>query len=183
MCIWCLFTTQFSLVILCQISVACSESWYQKLEFCVTSFWFYYHWLWWSSWHAMLALFLLYVFLVWIFSWCDLFQITATDASCILYIICSQFITFEHVKLCSAYWAWLVALLTSPYAILLNLILQLTSEFSLSCSDLFKVSTEDSDHVIYYMVVLIVDTDCNCFYIIFSILLVWHRSDLFNVSL
>ena len=29
-----------------------------KLEFCVISLWFYYHRFWWSSWHAMLALFL-----------------------------------------------------------------------------------------------------------------------------
>ena len=40
-CICCLFTTYFSLVILSQISAACSKSWYRKLEFCVTSFWFY----------------------------------------------------------------------------------------------------------------------------------------------
>ena len=111
MCICCLFTTQLSLVILGQISAARSESWYRKLEFCFTSFWFYYHRLWWSSWHAMLALFLLYVFLVWIFSWRDLFQVTGTDASCVLYIICSQFITFEQVTLCSAYCAWFVGLL------------------------------------------------------------------------
>ena len=151
MCIWCLFTTQFSLVILGQISVACSESWYRKLEFCVTSFWFYYHRLWWSSWHAMLALFLLYVFLVWIFSWRDLFQVTGTDASCVLYIICSQFITFEQVTLYSAYSTWFVALLKSLYAVIcfwLNLILQFTSEFSLSYTDLCKVSSEDSHNVI-----------------------------------
>ena len=93
---------------------------YRKLEFCVTSFCFLYHQLWWSSWHAMLALFLLYVFLVWIFSWRDLFQVTGTDASCVLYIICSQFITFEQVTLCSSYCAWFVALLASPYAVLLR---------------------------------------------------------------
>ena len=33
------------------------------------------------------------------------------------------------------------------------------------------------------MVVLIAETEGNCFYIILSILLVWRRSDLFNVSL
>ena len=33
------------------------------------------------------------------------------------------------------------------------------------------------------MVVLIAEIEGNCFYIILSILLVWHRSDLFNVSL
>ena len=36
----------------CQISAARWESWYRKLEFCFTSFCFYYHRLWWSSWHA-----------------------------------------------------------------------------------------------------------------------------------
>ena len=120
MCIFCLFTTQLSLVILGPISAARSESWYRKLEFCFTSFWFYYHRLWWSSWHAMLALFLLYVFLVWIFSRHDLFQVTGTDASCVLCIICSQFITFEQVTLCSTYCAWFAALLASTYAVLLR---------------------------------------------------------------
>ena len=117
----------------------------------------YYYRLWWSSWHAMLALFLLHVFLVWIFSWCDLLQVTGTDASCVLYIICSQHITFEEVKLYCSYCAWFVALLASPYAALLhtctylfwlNLIVQFTSEFSLSHTDLCKVSTEVSDLVI-----------------------------------
>ena len=120
MCICCLFTTHLSLVILGLISAARSESWYQKLEFCFTSFWFYYHRLWWSSWHVMLALFLLYAFLVWIFSWRDLFQVTGTDPTCVLYIICFQFITFEVVTLCSAYCAWFVALLSSLYAVLLR---------------------------------------------------------------
>ena len=68
----------------------------------------------------MLALFLLYVFLVSIFSWRDLFQVTGTDANCVIYIICSQFITFEQVTLCSAYCTWFVALLASPYAVLLR---------------------------------------------------------------
>ena len=121
MCICCLFTTQLSLVILGQISAARSESWYRKLEFCFTSFWFYYHRLWWSSWHAMLAIFLFSnISLVWTFSWRDLFQVPGTDASCVLYIISSQFITFEQVTLCSAYCAWFVALLASPYAVLFH---------------------------------------------------------------
>ena len=68
---------------------------------------------------VMLALFLLYVFLVWIFCCHDLFQVTGTDASCVLYIICSQFITFEQVTLCSSYCAWFVALLASSYTVLL----------------------------------------------------------------
>ena len=76
--------------------------------------------LWWSSWHAMLVLFLLYIFLVWTFSWRDLFQVTGTDASCVLYIICSQFITFEQVTFYSAYCAWFVVLFASLYAVLLR---------------------------------------------------------------
>ena len=133
MCICCLFTTQLSLVIL---SAACSESWYRRLEFCLTSFWFYYHRLWWSSWHAMLALFLLYVFLVWIFSWCDLFQVTGTDASYVLYIIRFQFITFEQVTLCSAYCAWFVTLLVWPYAVLLH-----------TCTSLFLAQFDSSVYI------------------------------------
>ena len=111
------FPMQLSLVILGQISAAYSESWYQKLEFCFTSFWFYYRRLWWRSWYATLALFLLYVFLVWIFSWHDLFQVKGTDASCFLYIICSQFITFEQVTVCFTYGTWFIALLASLYVI------------------------------------------------------------------
>ena len=68
----------------------------------------------------MLALFLLDVFLVWIFNWRDLFQVIRTESSCVLYIICSQFITFEQVEFYSAYCAWFVALLASPYAVLLR---------------------------------------------------------------
>ena len=149
---WMLF---YYLVILGQISTACSEPLYRKLEFCFTSFWFYHHRLWWSSWHAMLALFLLYLFLVWIFSLRDLFQVTATDASCVLYIICSQFITFKalfcllHLLYC------IVGIIFCRFGFALfvicfwlNLIVQFTSEFSLSFFHLCKVSTEDSDHVI-----------------------------------
>ena len=58
---------------------------------------------------------------VWIFSWCDLLHVTGTDASCVLYIICSSLITYEHVTLYSAYCAWFVALLVSPYAVLLRI--------------------------------------------------------------
>ena len=113
MCICCLFTTQLSLDILDQISAARSESWYWKREFCFTSFWCYYH----RLWHRI---FLLCVFLVWIFSWRDLFQVAGTDDSCVLYIICSQFITFQQVTLCSYCCAWFVALFASPYAVLLR---------------------------------------------------------------
>ena len=57
--------------------------------------------------------------LVWIFSGRDLFQVTQTDARRVLYIICSQFVTFEQFTLYSAYCAWFVVLLVSPYAVLL----------------------------------------------------------------
>ena len=33
----------------------------------------------------------------------------------LFYIICFQFITFEHAMLYSSYWAWFIALLASPY--------------------------------------------------------------------
>ena len=71
----------------------------------------------------MLALFLLYILLVWIFSWRDLFQVGRTDASCVLYVICSQFIAFEQVTVCSAYYVRFVALFVNgwlPYAVLLR---------------------------------------------------------------
>ena len=117
-CICCFFASMFSLVILSQISVTCSNLWYWKLSFCVTSFWFYYHQLWWSHWHAMLSLFLLYVILVWIFSGHDLFQVLGTGTSCVLYIICFQFIPLN--KSCSIVsdCTWFIALLASPYALL-----------------------------------------------------------------
>ena len=65
----------------------------------------------------------------------------------------------------------------------LNLIVQFMSEFSLSCADLCKVSTESGDHVISWIVVLIAEIEGNYFYITLSILLAWRRYDLFNVSL
>ena len=170
----------------------CSESWYCKLEFCFTSLAFCYHRLWSSSWYAMLALFSLYVFMVWIFKWCDLFQVTGTNVSWVLYITCSQFITFEQVTLYSSYCMWFAASLASSFVVFLRtcsyffwltLIVQFTSEFILSCADLCKVSTEDGDHVISEMMVLIAEIESNCSYIVLSILIVWLRCDLFNVSL
>ena len=164
MCIWCLFTTQFSLVILSQISVACSESWYWKLEFCVTSFWFYYHRLWWSSWHAMLALFLLYIFLVRIFSWhMEIISMVGVTSSRSQELRCSLHNLFSahnlsanHALFCQLHlfcsivgWHHLMPFCCALAFICfwLNLIVQFTSEFNLSCTDLCKVSTEDSDHV------------------------------------
>ena len=107
--------------------------------------------------HAMLALFLLYVFLVSIFSWSDLFQVTGTDASCVLYINCPQFITFEQVTVCSVYCDWSGAFLAWPYAVLLrtfpylflvqfDISLYIIIQFTLP--DLCKVRTEDGDQVI-----------------------------------
>ena len=76
------------------------------------------------------------VFVVWIFSWRDLFHVTVTDASCVLYIICFQFITFEQVTLYSAYCAWFVALLASPYAVLLR-----------TCPYLFLAESDSSVYI------------------------------------
>ena len=155
--ICCFFTTNLSLVIIGQISVARSESWYRKLEFCFPSFCFCYHRRWWSSWYAMLALFLSHVFLVWIFSWRDLFKVTGTNASCVLYIICFQLITFEQSRSVPSIAPGLLHCWHNlkPFCFALTLIcfwfnsiVQFTSEFSLSCADLCKVSTEDGDHVI-----------------------------------
>ena len=122
------------LSILGHISAACS---YWKLEFCATSFWFYHHRLWWSSWHTMLELFLLYKFMVWIFSWCDLFQVTETDTTCVLYVICFQFITFETIMLYAVYCAWFVILLALPYAVLLH-----------TCPYLFLAQFDSSVYII-----------------------------------
>ena len=83
-----------------------------------------------------LTLFLFYVFLVWIFSWRGLFQVTGTDANCVLYIICSQFITFEQVALFSAYCAWFIALFASSYTVLLC-----------SCPCLFLSQFDSSVHI------------------------------------
>ena len=66
------------------------------------------------------GIFSLICILVWIFSLRDLFQVTGTEASCVLYTICSQLITFQQVTLFSAYCAWFVALLASPYTVLLR---------------------------------------------------------------
>ena len=70
----------------------------------------------------------------------------------LFYIICFQFITFEHAMLYSSYWAWFIALLASTYAALfctcfcfwLNLLVHLTSAFNLSCNDLCQVRTKGS---------------------------------------
>ena len=103
---YCLLTSCFSLVALSQISAACAKSWYWKLEFCVISFWF------------LLSLtlmkqvtcnvgiiFLLYVFLFWVFSRHDLYQVARSADSCAIYIIFLQFLTFDQATLYSAaYW-------------------------------------------------------------------------------
>ena len=105
--------SQFNLVILSQFSAACSKSWYFKLEFSVTSFWFCYHRLWWSSWHTIVVLFLWYVFLIWILSTYDLFEVIETDASCVLCIICFQFILLIKSRFILFDCTWFVALLAS----------------------------------------------------------------------
>ena len=86
-----------------------------------------------------------------------MFQLIGTDASCALYIICSKFITSEQVTLCSDYWGLVCCTVAITLVVLLrlalicfwlHLVVQFTSEFSSSCADLCKVSTEDGDHVI-----------------------------------
>ena len=149
-----MLTTQFSLVILGHISVSCSKSWYRKLELCVISFWFYCHRLWWSSSRAILESFLLYVFLAWIFSCWDLFQVTGSDASYIVCIIscplsksCSILSIADSLLHC---WHQLMSFCFA-FALncfWLNFIVQFTLEFILICTDMRKVCTEDSDHVI-----------------------------------
>ena len=135
----------------------------------------------------MLALFLLYVFFQ-----RDLFQVTGTDASCVLYIICSQFIVLSKSRFVIPITAGLLhcwhhfmpfCFALSLICFWLNLIVRITSELSLSCADLRKVSTEEDDHVISQILVLVAEIEGNCFYITLSILLVWDKSGLFNVSL
>ena len=139
--------------------------------------------------NILLALSLLYLFLVRIFSWCDLFQVTGTNTSCVLCLICSPLSKPRSILPIAPgllhCWHHLM-LLCFPFAFIcfwLNLIVQFTPESSLSCTDQCKVSTEDSDYVILQMVALIVKIEGNFFYTIFGILLVWRRSDLLNVSL
>ena len=115
-----LFTTQLSLFILGQISAARSERWYRKLEFCFNSWWFYYHRLSWNSSHAMLALFFLYSFLVWIFSWRDLFQVTGTVRDLLKGYELRTNYAKSTTSVTFAYCAWFVALLSSPYPVLLR---------------------------------------------------------------
>ena len=54
------------------------------------------------------------IFLIYTYFWLEclvgVFQVTRTDTSCVLYITCSYFITFEQVMLYSAYCIWFVAL-------------------------------------------------------------------------
>ena len=65
----------------------------------------------------------------------------------------------------------------------LSLIVHFTSAFALNCSDLCKVNAEDNDHVILQMVVHIAKIVGHCLYILFSIVVVWNRYQLFSVSL
>ena len=96
-CIWWSFTAYLSLFRLSLILAACSESWYWKLEFSVTSFWFYNHRLWWSSWHGMFGVISLISILVWIFSvTCSRLQELTLV---VFFTFLFQFIIFEQVKL------------------------------------------------------------------------------------
>ena len=93
-CICCLSTTQFSLVIFSQISVNCSKSSYWIPEVYFTSFWLYHHWLWWISWYNVDIISFIHI-LVWIFKGHGFFQVTRTNASYVLYIICFQLIALS----------------------------------------------------------------------------------------
>ena len=73
--------------------------------------------------YALLALFLLCVFSVWIFSERDLFLVLGTDASCVLYIICFQFINLRKLRFILSYYTWFIALLASHYAVFFPLCL------------------------------------------------------------
>ena len=144
---WCLIL--FVAESCCSTGFRCTFSWLWGNQ-CFLNFRFYYHRLWWSSWHAMVAFFSYTYFWFGYFSLRDLFQVTGTDASCVLYIICPQFILFEPVTLCSSYCVSFVALLASPYAVLLrtwsyslfvfgSIWIQF-SEFSLSCAEYPKLA-------------------------------------------
>ena len=120
MCICHLFTAQLSLVILGQIFAARSESWYRKLEFCSRHSGFiiidFDEAAAIQCWHYFSYLYFWFGYLV---------GMTCSRSQKLMlvvffFIICSQFITFEQVKLCSVHWVWFVALLTSPYVISLR---------------------------------------------------------------
>ena len=114
-CICCFSSTQFSLVIISQISDAYSKS---LPSFIIIDFDE-------ATEMQCLVLFILYILLVSIFSGRDLFQVRETDAGCVFYMICFQLITFKEVMLYSAYCAWFIALLASPYAVLFHTCLHL----------------------------------------------------------
>ena len=80
--------------------------------------------------------------------------VTGTDASCVYCIICSPLSKLHSILPIAPgllhCWHHLM-LFCFVFALIcfwLRLIVQFTFEFSLSCTDLCKVSTEDSDHVI-----------------------------------
>ena len=115
-------------------------------------------------------------------------QLTCNVSIISLIRICPHLVTFEQVTHCSSYCAWFVhcqhhlVLFCFPLALIcfwFNLIVQFTSEFSLCCTDLCKVSIEDRDHV-SSQIAFITEIEGNCFYVIFSILLLWCKSDLFT---
>ena len=90
----------------------------------------------------------------------------------------------------SAYCTWFLALLASSYTVLfctflcfwVRFTVPFTSESSLRCNEMCKVSTKDSDHRISWIVVLISDVEGNCLYILNNVF-AWLTSDLFSVSL
>ena len=120
----------------------------------------------------MLALFLLYVF------WFGyLVGVTGSTLQELTLVVSLhnlfQFITFEQVRLyfCLLCLVYCIVDITlrcfasymTLFVFWLSLIAQFTAAFSLGCTDLCKVGTEDSDHVISWMVVLIAEIEGHCF--------------------
>ena len=91
--------------------------------------------------------------LVWIFSERDLFQVTRTDTS-LFFTYLFQFLIFEQVTLYFCLMALvycIVGIALCRFVSYRPLFLgafhsSFTSAFSLSCTDLYNVSTEDSNH-------------------------------------
>ena len=134
----------------------------------------------------MLALFLLYVFLVWVFSGHDFFQVIGIEASCDFPIICFQFINFEQLHSILSDCTRFITFLLSPYAVLfLTYFSLLLAEFDssvyisiqLSRIYLCKVSTEDSYTSSYrWLSSLLFLTKMNIYTINIKTTATWHHN-------
>ena len=107
--------------------------------------------------------------LVWIFSERDLFQVTRTDTS----LFFTYFLIFEQVTLYFCLMALvycIVGIALCRFVSYRPLFLgtfhsSFTSAFSLSCTDLCNVSTDDSDHGVPKIAILLVEIEGLCIYI------------------